>query len=63
LEDIQKIVEEIQEAFGYGCIVLRHEFLNAEKRCALWSIANIFLNTAIIEGCCLTPFEFVTVKH
>lgn len=62
MEDINKLVDEIHEKFGYGCLVLKYENLTQEQRCALWSFCNIYLNTALKEGLCLQPLEFVCVK-
>jgi hypothetical protein len=53
MEDINNLVDEIHEKFGYGCLVLKYENLTQEQRCGLWSFCNIYLNTALKEGLCL----------
>ena len=63
LGDINKLVGQIHEEFGNGCLILRHEFIDIEQRYGLWTISNIYLNTAYSEGMNLSPFEFVSVKQ
>jgi len=62
LQQINQLVKEIQSEFGKGCLILRHENLSPEQRCALWSFTDIFLQTSLREGLSLMPMEFVAIK-
>jgi trehalose-6-phosphate synthase len=63
IDDISKMVNEIHQEFGHGCLVFKYQSLDYEQRCALWSTSNIYLNTSLKEGACMQLLEFVTVKY
>ena len=50
LADIIKLVDEIHDEFGHGCLLFKQEHINMEERCALWSISHIMLNTCLRDG-------------
>jgi trehalose-6-phosphate synthase len=62
LKDILKLVDEIHDEFGHGCLIFKQEHINMEERCALWNMSNIMLNTCLRDGLTLQPLEFVSVK-
>jgi trehalose-6-phosphate synthase len=61
--EIQEIVDSIHLKYGSTCLILKHEFLVLEERCALWSSSHCYLNTSLYEGAIVTPFEFISVKN
>lgn len=62
LDEINEIVSEIHSEFGKSCLIFRIEHLDTEKRCALWTVSNLYLNTPFRQQASQYPQEFVLVK-
>ena len=60
--EIDKIINEIHEEFGDGCLIYKVQNLTQEERMALWSFSQVLLNTSLRDGLAFSPFEFISTK-
>lgn len=61
-QEIQKVINEIHEEFGDGCLIYKVQNLTQEERLALWSFSQILLITSLRDGLTFSPFEFISTK-
>ena len=60
--EIEKIINEIHEEFGDGCLIYKVQSLTQEERLALWSMSHVLLKTTLRDGLAFSPFEFISTK-